>query len=75
MIPNAIVMSDEMPKSGQFVAVWQVGIGSMFSATILIENGVMYAYNSFEDEWEYEHGLSKEFFESKCATFHFVETE
>lgn len=75
MIPNAIVVSDEMPECGQFVAIWPVESGVMFSATILIKDGLMYAYNSFEDEWDYEHGFSKEFFESKSATFHFIEAD
>lgn len=41
---------DEMPKQGQFVAVWEYN-GKMWSETYKWENEILYIYSSSKDGW------------------------
>ena len=62
-------VTNEMPKEGQFAVVWCVTSGEIFSATIEVVGLVMRSYNSSDDEWEYEHGYSEEFFNKVKAQY------
>lgn len=61
---------DEMPKKGQFVAVWFVG-GVPFSATLKWVDGQMKSYNHTNDHWDCEcdHGYCGMFFDQHGATY------
>lgn len=61
---------EDMPTTGQFVAIWFVG-DVLFSATLKWLDGQLRSYEHSEDEWLYEcdHGYSKEFFQKQNAAF------
>lgn len=61
----------EMPKSGQFVAVWISPGGGTHSATLRIIQGVMVAYDHFDDSWRSDHTYTAEFF-SAFGVYFFV---
>lgn len=67
--------SKNMPKDGQFVAIWEVG-DVVFSQTFLYVDSALMAYDFTCDDWDYEHGYDREFLESrKGITFFQVEGE
>lgn len=59
----------EMPKSGQFVAVWVSPFGGCYSAIIRMAEGEMLAYDHFDDSWRRDHTYSAKFFSDFNADF------
>lgn len=54
---------NQMPNSGQFVAVWK-NDGVAFSQTFLHDEGELLAYDFTSDDWIVEHGYSEAFFDA-----------
>lgn len=67
-------VTKEMPKSGQFVAIWSVKSGEVFSATLDWVGFILRSYDGINDEWDCEHGYEESFFKSVSAQF-FVKGE
>lgn len=61
---------NEMPREGQFVAIWFVG-DVLFSATLKRSHQQIRAYDFAEDYWlpECDHGFSEEFFTQHNAKY------
>lgn len=63
----------EMPQSGQFVAAWVSPFGGCHSATIRITEGMMVAYDHFDDQWRADHTYTAAFFSAFNAIFFVVD--
>lgn len=44
-------MTNVMPTSGQFVAVWELTNGTVWSDAHIYQRGVLLTYDSNEDDW------------------------
>lgn len=61
--------SDEIPKSGQFAAVWKTENGTFAQTFKYRDDGYLLAYDMYHDEWECEHGYSEKFLVDVKASF------
>lgn len=57
------VTVNSMPVQGQFAAMWSID-GSIFSVTLMWEDGELLAYDAFFDDWisEANSGYERDFF-------------
>lgn len=53
---SILLQTDQMPRDGQFVAYW-VYQQAPFSMTFMWYDGVLLAYDTFADDWVFEHGF------------------
>lgn len=61
-------MLKRQPTEGQFVAVWKLTNGTVWSESYLIKDDMLHAYNSVTDEWDADcssyHDVGKKLLES-----------
>ena len=60
---------DEMPKEGQFIAVWYAS-DCIWSDSLFIEDGVLHIYNSYNDELQVIPKSQLSFYKEAGAEFY-----
>ena len=67
-----MILVSEMPKSGQFVAVWTNESG-IWSDSYIWEDGKVLKYNEVDDNWETCKALSK--IDTRSEYVYFIKKE